>query len=112
MSPSTTLRASPSLILPNEKKQSAVVFLKALLAYYQSLGIAVACVMTDNVLRREAELRSGHTASFADERQRYKNRPSGFRRQWMALSTIANTRSASGAAFTVLNTRCRSERKA
>jgi len=41
-------RIAFSLILPNEKKQSAVVFLKALLAYYQSLGIAVACVMTDN----------------------------------------------------------------
>jgi transposase InsO family protein len=41
-------RVAFSLILPNEKKESAIVFLKALLAYYQSLGIAVACVMTDN----------------------------------------------------------------
>jgi transposase InsO family protein len=41
-------RVAFSLILPNERKESAVVFLKALLAYYQSLGVAVACVMTDN----------------------------------------------------------------
>jgi hypothetical protein len=69
-------------------------------------------LLSDNVLCREAGLRLGHTTSFADERQRHDDRPSGFRRQWMALSTIANTRSASCAAFTVLNTRCGSERKA
>jgi transposase InsO family protein len=35
-------------IRPDEKKQSAVAFLKAALAYYKSLGVTVARVMTDN----------------------------------------------------------------
>ena len=35
-------------ILPNEKAESAVAFLKAAVAYYQSLGITVKRVMTDN----------------------------------------------------------------
>jgi hypothetical protein len=35
-------------IMPNEKKESAAAFLTAALAYYQSLGITVARVMTDN----------------------------------------------------------------
>ena len=35
-------------VLPDEKKQSAVAFLKAAIAYYASLGIKVARVMTDN----------------------------------------------------------------
>jgi transposase InsO family protein len=35
-------------IMPNEKKRSAVAFLKAALAYYASLGITVERVMTDN----------------------------------------------------------------
>ena len=33
---------------PNEKKESAIAFLKAALAYYESLGVTVARVMTDN----------------------------------------------------------------
>jgi transposase len=40
-----------------------------------------AAIRSDNVLCREAELRLGQTTSFADERQRCKDRPSGFRRQ-------------------------------
>ena len=35
-------------IMPSEKKQSATAFLKAALAYYESLGIKVERVMTDN----------------------------------------------------------------
>lgn len=35
-------------VMPDEKKESAVAFLKAALAYYKSLGITVARVMTDN----------------------------------------------------------------
>ena len=35
-------------VLPDEKKQSAVAFLKAAIAYYASLGIKVTRVMTDN----------------------------------------------------------------
>ena len=35
-------------VMPNEKKRSATTFLKAALAYYQSLGIKVERVMTDN----------------------------------------------------------------
>ena len=35
-------------IMPDEKKRSAVAFLKAALAYYASLGIKVERVMTDN----------------------------------------------------------------
>ena len=34
--------------MPNEKKESAVAFLKAAVAYYNSLGVTVARVMTDN----------------------------------------------------------------
>ena len=35
-------------VMPDEKKESAVAFLKAAVTYYQSLGITVARVMTDN----------------------------------------------------------------
>jgi transposase InsO family protein len=41
-------RVAFSQILPNEKKESAVAFLEAALAYYASLGIKVERVMTDN----------------------------------------------------------------
>jgi len=41
-------RLAFSQILPDEKKGSAVAFLKAALAYYQSLGLTVERVMTDN----------------------------------------------------------------
>ena len=41
-------RVAFSQILPDEKKESAVAFLKAAVAYYRSLGVKVARVMTDN----------------------------------------------------------------
>jgi transposase InsO family protein len=41
-------RLAFSQILPDERKESAVAFLKAAVAYYQSLGVTVARVMTDN----------------------------------------------------------------
>jgi transposase InsO family protein len=41
-------RLAFSQILPDEKKGSAVVFLKAAVAYYASLGVTVARLMTDN----------------------------------------------------------------
>lgn len=41
-------RIAFSQILPDEKKASAVAFLKAAVAYYESLGIKVERVMTDN----------------------------------------------------------------
>jgi transposase InsO family protein len=41
-------RLAFSQILSDEKKESAVAFLKAAVAYYQSLGVNVARVMTDN----------------------------------------------------------------
>jgi transposase InsO family protein len=41
-------RIAFSQILPDEKKESAVAFLSAAIAYYASLGIAVTRVMTDN----------------------------------------------------------------
>jgi transposase InsO family protein len=41
-------RVAFSKILPDEKKESAVAFLTAALAYYASLGITVQRVMTDN----------------------------------------------------------------
>ena len=41
-------RIAFSQIMPDEKKASAVAFLKAALAYYHSLGVTVARVMTDN----------------------------------------------------------------
>lgn len=41
-------RLAFSKILPDEKKESAVAFLKAAVAYYRSLGVTVARVMTDN----------------------------------------------------------------
>jgi transposase InsO family protein len=41
-------RVAFSQILLDERKESAVAFLKAAVAYYQSLGVTVARVMTDN----------------------------------------------------------------
>jgi transposase InsO family protein len=41
-------RVAFSQILPDERKESAVAFLRAAAAYYQSLGVKVARVMTDN----------------------------------------------------------------
>jgi transposase InsO family protein len=41
-------RIAFSQIKPDEKKRSAVAFLKAAIAYYKSLGVTVARVMTDN----------------------------------------------------------------
>ena len=41
-------RIACSQVFPNEKKQSAVAALKAAVAYYKSLGVTVARVMTDN----------------------------------------------------------------
>jgi len=41
-------RIAFSLVMPDEKKESAIAFLKAALAYYASLGVKVARVMTDN----------------------------------------------------------------
>jgi transposase InsO family protein len=41
-------RIAFSQILPDEKKQSAVAFLKASVAYYAGLGVVVRRVMTDN----------------------------------------------------------------
>ena len=41
-------RVAFSQIMPDEKKASAVAFLKAALAYYKSLGVTVMRVMTDN----------------------------------------------------------------
>ena len=41
-------RVAFSEIKPDEKTESAATFLKAALAYYQSLGVTVARVMTDN----------------------------------------------------------------
>ena len=35
-------------VMPSEKRRSAIVFLKAALAYYKSLGVTVERVMTDN----------------------------------------------------------------
>jgi transposase InsO family protein len=35
-------------IFPDEKKESAVAFLEAAVAYYRSLGITVSRIMTDN----------------------------------------------------------------
>jgi transposase InsO family protein len=41
-------RLAFSQILPDERQESAIVFLKAAVAYYRSLGVKVARVMTDN----------------------------------------------------------------
>jgi transposase InsO family protein len=41
-------RIAFSQVLPDEKKQSAMAFLKAAIAYYASLGVTVTGVMTDN----------------------------------------------------------------
>ena len=41
-------RIAFSLVMPDEKKESATAFLKAALAYYAGLGVTVARVMTDN----------------------------------------------------------------
>ena len=41
-------RIAFSKVMPDEKKKSAIAFLKAALAYYASLGVKVQRVMTDN----------------------------------------------------------------
>jgi transposase InsO family protein len=41
-------RVAFSQVMPDEKKESAVAFLKAAIAYYLSLGVTVTRVMTDN----------------------------------------------------------------
>ncbi|TIN51285.1 MAG: IS481 family transposase [Mesorhizobium sp.] len=41
-------RIAFSQILPDEKKECAIAFLKAAVAYYASLGVTIARVMTDN----------------------------------------------------------------
>jgi transposase InsO family protein len=41
-------RVAFAKVMPSEKKSSAITFLKAALAYYESLGIKVERVMTDN----------------------------------------------------------------
>jgi len=41
-------RIAFSQILADEKKESAIAFLKAAVAYYASLGVSIARVMTDN----------------------------------------------------------------
>ena len=41
-------RIAFTMIMPNEKAKSAIAFLKAAVAYYNSLGVTVAGVMTDN----------------------------------------------------------------
>ena len=41
-------RIATAAILPTERKNSAVAFLRATLAYYKSLGVTVQRVMTDN----------------------------------------------------------------
>jgi transposase InsO family protein len=41
-------RIAFSKVQPDEKKESAVAFLKAAVAYYQSLGVTIERVMTDN----------------------------------------------------------------
>jgi len=41
-------RVAFSQIFPDERKESAVAFLKAAVAYYASLGVKIARVMTDN----------------------------------------------------------------
>ena len=41
-------RVAFSQIMPDEKKESAVAFLKAAVAYYNGLGVTIARVMTDN----------------------------------------------------------------
>ena len=46
--PDDASRRAFSQILPDEKKESAIAFLKALIAYYASLGVTVTRVMTDN----------------------------------------------------------------
>jgi transposase InsO family protein len=41
-------RTAFARVMPSERRRSAITFLKAALAYYQSLGIKVERVMTDN----------------------------------------------------------------
>jgi transposase InsO family protein len=41
-------RVATAAIFPNERKRSAVAFLRATVAYYKSLGVTVERVMTDN----------------------------------------------------------------
>jgi hypothetical protein len=52
-------------VMPDEKKQSATAFLKAAVAYYASLGVAVTRVMTDNSgTRRDRGKRRGSETTY------------------------------------------------
>ncbi len=72
-----------SQILPDETKESAIAFLKAAVAYYASLGVAIARVMTDNAPATDRRPSPGPAASSASSmsgqgptRQRPTARPS------------------------------------
>ena len=76
-------RIAFSQILPDEKKESAIAFLKAAVAYYESLGVTVARVMTDNgscyrsSLRQEpAAISASNTSAPSPTRRRPTARPS------------------------------------
>jgi len=56
-------RIALTRIMPDEKAVSAVAFLNAAVAYYKSLGVSVARVMTDNVLRAEGDRIGGQSFS-------------------------------------------------
>ncbi len=54
-----------SQILPDETKESAIAFLKAAVAYYASLGVAIARVMTDNAPATDRRPSPGPVANSA-----------------------------------------------
>ena len=76
-------RIAFSQILPDEKKESAVAFLKAAVAYYASLGVTVARVMTDNgscyqafAFRELAAISASSTSAPSPTRPKPTARPS------------------------------------
>ncbi len=98
-------RIAFSQIMPDEKKESAVAFLKAALAYYQILGFTVARVMTDNgSCGRAFDFRGAcrdrglkhirtkpYTPKTNGKAERFTNRPQGMGLR-PGLSHLATTR--------------------
>ena len=73
-------RLAFSRILPDEKKESAVAFLRAAVAYYRRLGVRVLRVMTDNVLcwERDAACYVGNETRFRASDHGASERPDTF----------------------------------
>jgi transposase InsO family protein len=87
-------RVAFAKVMPDEKKRSAIAFLKAALAYYASLGIKVERVMTDNgSCYKSFAFRRACTRLSTTSAPRKLNRGVSAGENRENVSTIVNTRS-------------------